>query len=230
MRFPMNPGRRLSLSLLAFLAGGEIAHADTYSYSGYSVTNQQFIQINTPLSVAGYSGQIAFSGSGPNAGVDIMAWCLDIFTDLRGSGTYSVGSLTTAGSGGANPSLTMTQIGEIGALMVNGSALIHSAYDVSAATQLAIWQVEYGAAFTFQGVSSSVVNLAQQFLNEVAPGGTLGPVYTIKLLTGMGPGNQAQGFAVTPLPSTWTMMLIGLAGFGFVGYRGMRRSSVAKTA
>jgi hypothetical protein len=27
------------------------------------------------------------------------------------------------------------------------------------------------------------------------------------------------GVAATPLPATWTMMLIGLAGFGFVAYR-----------
>jgi hypothetical protein len=29
----------------------------------------------------------------------------------------------------------------------------------------------------------------------------------------------AGGVSATPLPATWTMMLIGLAGFGFVAYR-----------
>jgi len=46
----------------------------------------------------------------------------------------------------------------------------------------------------------------------------------ISELTGQGPiGGVDAAFetqvAVTPLPSTWTMMLIGLAGFGFVAYR-----------
>ena len=36
--------------------------------------------------------------------------------------------------------------------------------------------------------------------------------------------------AATPLPTTWTMMLIGLAGFGFVGYRGMKKGSAPLTA
>lgn len=31
--------------------------------------------------------------------------------------------------------------------------------------------------------------------------------------------------AATPLPTTWTMMLFGLAGLGFVGYRGMKKGS-----
>jgi len=36
--------------------------------------------------------------------------------------------------------------------------------------------------------------------------------------------------AVTPLPSTWTMMLIGLAGLGFVAYRGTKRNTAALAA
>ena len=43
----------------------------------------------------------------------------------------------TTGSGGSNPTLTTAQIGEIGALMANGNALINTSHDVSAAIQLA---------------------------------------------------------------------------------------------
>jgi hypothetical protein len=35
------------------------------------------------------------------------------------------------------------------------------------------------------------------------------------------------GAAATPLPTTWTMMFIGLAGLGFVGYRRSRNRSPA---
>jgi hypothetical protein len=35
----------------------------------------------------------------------------------------------------------------------------------------------------------------------------------------------AGGVSATPLPPTWTMMLIGLAGFGFVAYRRQRKEA-----
>ena len=38
-------------------------------------------------------------------------------------------------------------------------------------------------------------------------------------------GNINPDVTPTPLPSTWTMMLIGLVGFGFFAYRSSRRSS-----
>jgi hypothetical protein len=50
--------------------------------------------------------------------------------------------------------------------------------------------------------------------------------------TGTSDGTGTSNFApagATPLPSTWTMMLIGLAGLGFVAYR-RQRQSVAFTA
>ena len=34
----------------------------------------------------------------------------------------------------------------------------------------------------------------------------------------------------TPLPTTWSMMLIGLAGFGFLGYRHNKRAELPATA
>ena len=33
--------------------------------------------------------------------------------------------------------------------------------------------------------------------------------------------------STTPLPSTWSMLLAGFIGFGFVAYRGTRRNSSA---
>jgi hypothetical protein len=34
-----------------------------------------------------------------------------------------------------------------------------------------------------------------------------------------GSGGTKENVSTTPLPPTWTMMLMGLAGFGFVAYR-----------
>jgi hypothetical protein len=52
----------------------------------------------------------------------------------------------------------------------------------------------------------------------------------VSMLTGQGPiGGVDAAFqtqvAVTPLPPTWTMMVVGLAGLGFVAYR--RKSTSA---
>src|SRR5262249_37816125 len=142
----------------------------TFQYGSYSVVNEQGITIYTPNSVSGGAGEIVLHGSGPNAGQTILAWCLDVYTYLQSSGTYTISPLTTAGSGSPNPTLTTTQIGEIGALMSHGEALINTGSNVSAATQLAIWEVEYGASFTSNGISSSVSNLAATYVTDVTNG------------------------------------------------------------
>ncbi len=43
-------------------------------------------------------------------------------------------------------------------------------------------------------------------------------------------GTLSYHLAATPLPATWSMLLIGLAVFGFVSYRGTRHRSVAIAA
>jgi hypothetical protein len=50
--------------------------------------------------------------------------------------------------------------------------------------------------------------------------------------TGASTNTLAAQFNVsaTPLPSTWTMMLIGLAGFGFVGYRQSKKAALPAAA
>jgi hypothetical protein len=227
---------RIALPLVAaaLVAGVNVASAATFTYSSYSVTNEQDITILTPNSISGGAGQIKLIGSGANAGVvtndgaDILAWCLNIYTYLANSGTYTVGTLTTAGTGGSNPTLTTTQIGEIGALMLNGDAIINSSTNVSAAIQLAIWKIEYGNTFTSSGLSSAVTTLANTYISDVN-GGSWGPDYNVSLLSES--DNQNLGFVTpTPLPSTWTMMLIGAAGLGFFAYRGTKNRAAAIAA
>lgn len=48
--------------------------------------------------------------------------------------------------------------------------------------------------------------------------------------TGASTDTLAVQFNATPLPSTWTMMLIGLAGLVFVGYRQNKKSAIPATA
>jgi hypothetical protein len=226
----MRPSRYfLPLPLAAtLLAATGVARAATFEYGSYSVVNEQVISIATPNNVMGGTGAIVLNGAGANAGQSLLAWCLDIYTYLvnpsPSSTTYNLGTLTNAGSGGLNPTLTNTQIGEIGALMFNGQRLISSSPNASAATQLAIWEVEYGSKLTFSGLPSDTVTLAGQYVGDVAGGGW-GPVGPVGLLSA--PGNQSLGLVPTPLPATWSMLLAVLAGLGLWSVKDRARRSFA---
>ncbi len=219
---------RIAVPLAAALLGEvTCASASTFTYGSYSVVNEQNITILTPNDISGGMGGINLIGSGPNAGQNILAWCLDIYTYLTGAGTYQIGPLTIAGSGDGNPALTNTQIGQIGSLMAHGQAIINTTYDASAAIQLAIWETEYGNSFTYSGVSSDVSSLANTYLGYVETGIWDTPDYNVSLLSES--GDQNLGF-VTPLPAALPLFAGGL---GFVGYltgRKKRRAGQALAA
>jgi hypothetical protein len=214
--------------LTALVASDEGASASSFMYDGYTVANEQNIQIYTPNNIYGGAGQVTLIGSGADSGETIPVWCLDIYTYLLGSDTYQLGLLTTAGAGGSslNTTLTLQQIGEIGALIVHGNSLINTSPDVSAAVQLAIWQVEY-ADFTYSGFDSGAVALAAIYLNDASQG-IWSPVSNVSLLS-EGFNNQSMAF-VTPLPSTWLMLLGGLVGLCFFAWRGSKQNAAAVAA
>ena len=108
--------------------------------------------------------------------------------------------------------------------------------------QLAIWTVEYpGAKFTsadgfINHWVSVLVHEAQTgalpafngVLAEVVDptNGNQGLVYEVPNITTIGGGNLRP----TPLPSTWTMMLIGLAGLGLLAFRPQKRPAALSIA
>lgn len=219
-----------AIALLAAVAFNiDTASASTFSYSSISVTNSEVVNIQTPRAVTGLAGQIVLNGSGANAGQTMYAWCLDIFNDLMQNGaTYQTSPLSAgSSSGGSNPQLSATQLASIGSLMLYGNAHIGTAH-VSAATQLAIWEVEYGSSFQFNtsGVSSATLALVNTLLSGVSPGGNLLVPNTVTLLSG--PGNQSLGVASTPLPAAWLMFISGMAGLRFFVRR--RTSNAAAIA
>jgi hypothetical protein len=87
------------------------------------------------------------------ADFDLKTWCIDIFHDLAGSGTFTISSAPS--SNGTIPppnALDGTTIGETGALAAWGNAHIGDSYDVSSGTQIAIWRTEYeDGGYTFTG-------------------------------------------------------------------------------
>jgi hypothetical protein len=179
-------------------------------------------------------------GTGTNAGQIQTAWCLDVYDFLTTSGTYTVGPLTTDGSGGSNPTLSDAQISEIGSLMVQGTASINSSTDVSAATQLAIWKLEYGASFSYSGVSSSVEGLADQYESNVMLGGQwFCPDCTVTLFSLDGDQNLGVGSppatsrggppGATPLPAALPLFASGAGGLGLLSWRRRKKTAVAET-
>ena len=223
----------LMLSVLAGVPlGVAAASADTFQYNSYNVTNAQTINVWSPMAAYGDMGQLVLNGTGPNAGQTLSAWCLDVFTYLTTAGTYTIGSLTTAGSGGSNPVLTSGQISEIGSLMVNGMS---SNSNSSAATQLAIWMLEYGSNFNYSGVSSTVISLALDYESNVKPGGKwYCPNCTVTLLSLQ--GDQTLGFGnlppmvslpAVPLPATLPLFATGLAALGLVGWHRKRKNGTS---
>jgi hypothetical protein len=218
----------LSLSALV----GSAAAGSMYSYDGYSVVDEVNVTIGTknplnPLVAAlpggfqnGYfgSGQIILDGT---SGIDLAVWCIDATHDLQSIDTYTIvkpsPSLTdNGGIGGLGNTLSSTVLGEIGALVYWGDANIHDPnvdYSISAAVQLAIWTIEYPNG-TFTSDDPNVNTAVNTFLVPSAESGATGFKSNTNLFELIDPTNPNgnQGLVFTPLPSSWTMLLAGLAG------------------
>ena len=127
----------------------------------------------TPPSEGAYVGQIKLNGSGANAGSNAYLYCLDLYDNLAGSGTFTLNAVAAnagatvphaANSGGSDLTLTAFQVQQIGALIYNGfdgsAGATNNATNqaLSAATQLAIWNVEYGpGTYSYGGGSINLI-------------------------------------------------------------------------
>ena len=237
--FPLRSGCRWCRSwviALSVLAGCSfevrVAYATTFQYDSYSTINAQTINVLSPTVGYGEMGQLILNGAGPNSGQTLTAWCLDVSVYLTTSGTYTLGPLTTAGAGGSNPALTAGQVSEIGSLMLNG---LSSDTNSSAATQLAIWMLEYGSEFSYSGVSSTVTALAVTYESDVMLGGEwYCPNCTVTLLSSL--GDQSLGYALlptegggtlpaVPLPATLPLFATGLGALGLLGWRRKQKAT-----
>ena len=133
----------------ALLATTCAASAATFTYADGTITGLQ-LTFDTPITGTGYAGQIHLSNV-DGSGQTVDVWCVDLPTDfLTGGGTYGVhpsSYLLTRPNG--IPALSLSQIGELGALAVHGDLLVaspgsYTSDEVAAAIQLAMWDIEYG--------------------------------------------------------------------------------------
>jgi hypothetical protein len=215
--------RNLLRSATVLLLGvSGAAHASTLTYSSASVVDEKQVFVTGPSLVTDPKGGGFQIGAGQiqlQIGASTLpAWCLDLLDPLGTlATTLTISNLTTAGAGGGNPTITNTQIGEIGALMVHGNALVGTDPNASAAIQLAIWKVEYQDFSFDENIASlfypGLPDLADLYYNDVI-GGTWAPVTTVGLLSDS-PGNQSLGF-VTPIPVPGALPLF-IGGLGLLG-------------
>jgi hypothetical protein len=217
--------------------------AQTLTYTNAALGYGYFtVNILYPTTISGGAGLIVLTT--PSG--DIQSWCVDVYDFLQTSGTFAIGPLTNdsapISAGGPNP-LSDAQIGQIGALVLNGDTLVnappsgYSANDVGAAIQLAIWQVEYPAfSYSWDPAEANADALAAIYYGDaIAGSGEWSAYYGIAALSEF--NNQTQVVDPSgvswfpqgpPLPapvpelSTWALMLIGalaLAAASSVGRR-----------
>jgi hypothetical protein len=205
------------------------ALADTFQMDSFSQpSGAQNVTINLgPLSETVSVGEINLHSNGPPA-TDLLVWCLDLNDVLFQPYTFQVhtytgGNLPGLPSGG----LLGGQIRQIASLMLRGLTLGGlDANQDDAATQLAIWKVEYGAALAFS-VSAALQARVDLELADSTPGGSLDcPGCSLTILSdAVEAPNQAMGFAVAvpgPIAGAGVPGLIA-ACFSLFGLNRIRR-------
>src|SRR5262249_6663398 len=136
----------VAAAIIATVFGAPRASATTINYTSYSwIGDTISITSPPPQPVSGGAGQITLkgvTGLGPST-TTLLAWCLDVFDFLKGSGTYTGGGPLANASNLIGGVMTEgnSYIAQGGAHVIGG--ITYSENDISAATQIAIWSLEY---------------------------------------------------------------------------------------
>jgi hypothetical protein len=165
LEFAPKTGSRRFAALFAatLLATTCAASAGTLTYTDGTITGLGMTFL-TPTTGYGIAGQIHLT----TADGTFDVWCVDLTDDfVTTGGTYHAGpalSLPFAPGVPRPPLLSLTQIGEMGALALHGDSLVanpgpYTADEVAAAIQIAMWDIEYQFAtptFTYDALGSPV--------------------------------------------------------------------------
>lgn len=193
----------LSLGDTVQVTGESETTGDTAFITFAGLPGGQTLDVYTaPVTLTGSVNGIAFN--------DLLAYCTDLYNYSATPAIYTVGTLTSSHQPSGAADLSTTQVNNIATLIKNDWK------GDQAATQLAIWAVEYGDAFSFSNASG----------NTAAD-----EAYDISMLDGSVPQgvemvqlqhDGVQGFAVVqdvPEPFSMAVLGVGLLGLGYVRSR-----------
>ena len=219
------------------LAGTTSSHATTFNAITATVVDPSqtanLVWAGPPaVNETVYASQIKLTGqiNGVGAIIDQLVWCLDIQDGIHLPYSYDMAQYTAGDVRAGMQTLDALKVRQIASLMLNGLS-VNGAL-ASAATQLAIWKVEYGAALTLNNLGAGVQAAVDFNLLQSLIGGSLDCPNCVLTVLSDAPivPSQAFGFVTqlvdpVPLPGAVWLFASGLAGLGMIARR--RRKAAA---
>ncbi|WP_240782048.1 PEPxxWA-CTERM sorting domain-containing protein [Qipengyuania sediminis] len=240
----MTTGRYLAAGLLAATALPSAASA------GVTVTGVSgdpgFLTgriIYTPGGIGGNAGttsadlsigRMKFTGfdTATAAALAFNTYCIDIFNYVQ-NGTFDLQTFTL---GNAVKEEQLKALLSNTAGLIGGAATLGGKKDISAAIQLAVWEIVnesgnngyslsgglFQVSATHGSAATNARALAQGYLNSLG-GWSAQPGFNFSMLSAVSPANNQRQilFAPVPEPGTWALLI---AGFGAVGGAMRRRT------
>ena len=259
--------------VFAFGSAASATTTMTFSYTTASLV-AGMTDVVTPPGVTAGVGQIDIPGtltttdSGPpvtstSQSKTEFLYCLDLYNGLKPNDTFTLEQVDLStdpviiphAAAGGNPlSLSKGQVQQIGSIIANGfdgsggGPFSTGQAEDSAATQLAIWLVEYTtvtltptansitapAAYAAQVAEINAIDAlaATKVANSLSD--TTGPganAYDVTIFVPDKTSSQDLSFATvhtfvnTPLPGTLPLFVSGLGGLGMLGWRRIKRKA-----
>lgn len=199
----------LTLSGVNTYTGGTNVNSGTLNVIG-SIARSSLTAVNNggTLVGTGTAGNVQINSGGTFApgALDMPGTSMTVSGNLllQSGSIYSV-QVNPFSATSANVTGTASLSGEVLLDFASGSYLPKE-YDILHSAGLSAYTVLFEIVDLLSGFTASVTYTNTDMLLDLLP------------------------VSATPLPPTWTMMLIGLAGLGFVAHRGSRKSSLSIVA
>lgn len=236
----MTRSARWKLLLGAAVTACVAIAAATANATTFNMTSETFDTSNVVnLTYAGppaktesvYATPVTLTGqiNGVGAFIQQLVWCLDVADNAFAPYNYNMAQYNVGDVRPGMRTLDGSQTRQIASLMVNATNIGGTL--LMAATQLAIWKVEYGADITFNGLGGTLLSTFQNLLIATAFAGSADCPNCVITVLSDAPivPNQTFGFASVsevPIPAAVWLFGSGLVGLGALARR-RRQAAVA---